>query len=70
MSNLQWLCRYPCHADKTEREAAEAQGYKVKVPISDDGWPVVCSSCRAEMEADTDWYEDQEEGVWRHKDDE
>lgn len=30
----------------------------------------VCSSCRAEMEADPDWYEDREEGVWRHKDDE
>jgi 5-methylcytosine-specific restriction protein A len=40
MSNLQWLCRYPCHADKTEKEAAEAQGHKVKVPISDDGWPI------------------------------
>lgn len=39
MSNLQWLCRYPCHSEKTEREAAEAQGYKVKFPISDDGWP-------------------------------
>lgn len=37
-ANLQWLCR-PCHADKTERESAEAQGRKVSVRIGADGWP-------------------------------
>ena len=40
MGNLQWLCRTPCHAEKTEREAAEAQGHKVKARIGEDGWPV------------------------------
>jgi 5-methylcytosine-specific restriction protein A len=40
MGNLQWLCRVPCHAEKTEREAAEAQGRKVKARIGEDGWPV------------------------------
>ena len=25
MGNLQWLCRAPCHADKTAREALEAR---------------------------------------------
>lgn len=38
-ANLQWLCR-PCHADKTERESAEAQGRKVNVRIGADGWPI------------------------------
>lgn len=38
LPNLQWLCR-PCHADKTERESAEAQGRKVTVRIGEDGWP-------------------------------
>jgi 5-methylcytosine-specific restriction protein A len=42
LSNLQWLCKKPCHADKTAREAAEAQGYTVKpkAVIGADGWPV------------------------------
>ena len=40
LANLQWLCRTPCHRDKTEREAAEAQGHKVKVRIGPDGWPI------------------------------
>ena len=26
MANLQWLCREPCHAAKTAREAMEARG--------------------------------------------
>ena len=34
-SNLQGLC-HPCHADKTAAE----QGYKVRVQIGADGWPV------------------------------
>jgi len=40
MANLQWLCRKPCHYDKTERESAEAQGRKVTARIGDDGWPI------------------------------
>jgi 5-methylcytosine-specific restriction protein A len=41
MDNLQWLCKTPCHSDKTEREAAEAQGHtiKPKARITEDGWP-------------------------------
>lgn len=39
LSNLQMLCRL-CHADKTAREAAEAQGRRLKVQIGTDGWPV------------------------------
>jgi 5-methylcytosine-specific restriction protein A len=39
MSNLQWLCRTPCHEEKTQREAAQAQGFKVKARIGVDGWP-------------------------------
>ena len=40
MSNLQWLCREPCHREKTEREAAEAQGRTPKARIGADGWPI------------------------------
>jgi len=42
MENLQWLCRTPCHSDKSEREAAEAQGRTVivRATIGVDGWPV------------------------------
>jgi len=40
LSNLQWLCKEPCHADKTAREAAEAQGGVGKVRIGADGWPI------------------------------
>lgn len=36
--NLQMLCG-PCHAEKTQREAAEAQGRKLKVQTGLDGWP-------------------------------
>lgn len=36
MANLQWLCREPCHADKTIRD----RGGKVTQPIGPDGWPV------------------------------
>jgi 5-methylcytosine-specific restriction protein A len=41
MGNLQWLCKKPCHADKSAREAAEAQGrtIKPKVTIDVNGWP-------------------------------
>lgn len=38
-ANLQMLCS-PCHADKTQKEAAEAQGRRLKVQIGLDGWPV------------------------------
>jgi 5-methylcytosine-specific restriction enzyme A len=37
--NLQPLCK-ACHSSKTEREAAEAQGRRVKRKIGLDGWPV------------------------------
>ncbi len=37
-SNLELLCR-ACHAAKTEREAAAAQGRKVKTVFGLDGWP-------------------------------
>ena len=40
MANLQWLCRTPCHTEKTERESAQAQGRKVTVRICADGWLV------------------------------
>ena len=40
MGNLQWLCREPCHADKTELESAIAQGRVVKSRIGSDGWPI------------------------------
>lgn len=39
IANLQWLC-IECHAEKTERESAAAQGRKVKVRIGADGWPL------------------------------
>ena len=34
--NLQYLCRIPCHRDKTLRES----GVTVKQPIGLDGWPI------------------------------
>jgi 5-methylcytosine-specific restriction enzyme A len=37
--NLQSICN-ECHVVKTEREAAEAQGRRVKRKIGADGWPV------------------------------
>jgi 5-methylcytosine-specific restriction enzyme A len=39
--NLQGICR-PCHAAKTEREAAEALGHTIKPKAQTglDGWPV------------------------------
>lgn len=40
MDNLQWLCP-ECHADKTHREAAEAQGRTMRPRIGPDGWPMV-----------------------------
>jgi 5-methylcytosine-specific restriction protein A len=40
LSNLAWICREPCHRDKTAREAAAAQGRKLKPRISVDGWPI------------------------------
>lgn len=38
-ANLELTCE-PCHTTKTEREAAEAQGRKVKPTFGADGWPV------------------------------
>ena len=35
-SNLAWLCRVPCHRDKTIRE----NGGKPKRAVDADGWPV------------------------------
>ena len=37
--NLQAICR-ECHAAKTESEAAEAQGRRVRPAIGQDGWPL------------------------------
>lgn len=37
--NLQAICE-PCHKAKTEREAAKAQGRRVKVTFGADGWPI------------------------------
>jgi len=39
LANLQWLCREPCHRLKTEKEAAESQGHKLKARIDANGWP-------------------------------
>lgn len=36
--NLQAICT-PCHKAKTEAEAAEAQGRRVRRKIGPDGWP-------------------------------
>lgn len=36
LENLQWLCRAPCHRDKTITEA----GGKIRQEIGVDGWPV------------------------------
>jgi 5-methylcytosine-specific restriction protein A len=35
-ANLQWLCKTPCHADKTVRE----NGGKLVVGCDSDGWPL------------------------------
>ena len=37
-ANLEAIC-IPCHRAKTEREAAEAQGRRLKPRIGADGWP-------------------------------
>jgi 5-methylcytosine-specific restriction enzyme A len=37
--NLQAICK-SCHSAKSEREAAEAQGRRVKRKVGLDGWPV------------------------------
>ncbi|MBC7238294.1 MAG: HNH endonuclease [Chloroflexi bacterium] len=37
--NLEAICG-PCHKAKTEAEAAEAQGRRVRPRVADDGWPV------------------------------
>lgn len=34
--NLQYLCKSPCHSDKTLREA----GIRVATPCDEEGWPV------------------------------
>lgn len=35
LGNLQWLCREPCHAEKTRQE----MGVRLKVGSNIDGWP-------------------------------
>lgn len=35
-ANLQWLCREPCHAEKTRRE----MGGRPVIGCDADGWPV------------------------------
>lgn len=39
LDNLQAICR-GCHSAKTEAEAAEAQGRRVRPAIGEDGWPL------------------------------
>ena len=39
MDNLQPIC-VACHDEKTEAEAAEAQGRRLRPAIGVDGWPV------------------------------
>lgn len=39
LANVQMVCT-PCHAQKTQREAAEAQGHRPKVQTGIDGWPI------------------------------
>ena len=39
LDQLQAICK-TCHQEKTQREAAEAQGRKSKPRIGADGWPV------------------------------
>lgn len=36
LSNLAWLCREPCHADKSARE----RGQTPKTVYGEDGWPL------------------------------
>jgi len=38
LDNVQAICT-SCHKAKTDKEAAEAQGRRVKPTIGDDGWP-------------------------------
>ena len=38
LANVQSVCG-PCHREKTKREAAEAQGRRIKPTIGADGWP-------------------------------
>lgn len=40
MANLQWLCRVPCHENKSRAEALRGQGGTPKAEIGEDGWPV------------------------------
>ncbi|MBL3552699.1 HNH endonuclease [Rhodovulum sulfidophilum] len=37
--NLQAICA-DCHKAKTEREAAEAQGRRLRPSFGEDGWPI------------------------------
>lgn len=39
LNNVQGICA-PCHKAKTELEAAQAQGRRIKARKGDDGWPV------------------------------
>lgn len=41
-SNLQWLCRTPCHEVKSKAEAADARGVKLRqvVAFGADGYPL------------------------------
>ena len=39
LNNLQAICA-PCHKEKTQAEAAEAQGRRIKPSIGEDGWPL------------------------------
>lgn len=39
-SNLQSLCAYPCHWEKSQAEAKEAQGVKPKPVYDERGFPV------------------------------
>lgn len=39
-SNLQSLCQYPCHYEKSQREAKQGQGVKPRLEYDDQGFPV------------------------------
>lgn len=40
LDNVQAICK-PCHKAKTEVEAANAQGRRIKPEIGVDGWPML-----------------------------